>query len=152
MRGSKDFDWLADVTLAPTSAGPIPPPPLPESNLRLSDIKGHWRQSAPPPKPRAPTPKKPRGAPRLSAPDSLYLYVEDIAHIIHVSTKTVRRWIHSSALPARKLGHTGQSRAPWRISRLDWEAFQAGQTRRELSLDDVYGAWDRGGDEPDRRR
>ena len=46
-----------------------------------------------------------------------FLTIEDVAELYRVSTKTVRRWINASELPAAKLGNQ------WRIDALDAKRF-----------------------------
>lgn len=48
-----------------------------------------------------------------------YLSVADVAILLRVSTKTVRRWIKAGKLPATKLGRD------WRIARTDLRAVAA---------------------------
>lgn len=58
--------------------------------------------------------------------DAAYLSVREIADLLRIHTKTVRRWIASGDLPATRLGRD------WRIARSDLRALLAARGNRTL--------------------
>lgn len=55
---------------------------------------------------------------------AIWLSVADVASLLRVSTKSVRRWIKAGILPATKLGRD------WRIARTDLRAVAAASGNR----------------------
>ena len=56
--------------------------------------------------------------------NAAYLSVRDVATLLRVCPKTVRRWIKSGTLPATRLGRD------WRIARSDLKALAAARGNR----------------------
>jgi excisionase family DNA binding protein len=56
-----------------------------------------------------------------------YLNVKEVATLLRVCPKTVRRWIQAGDLPAMRLGRD------WRIARADLRAFVAARGNQVLT-------------------
>ncbi len=56
--------------------------------------------------------------------NATYLSVAEVATLLRVSTKTVRRWIKNGTLPATRFGRD------WRIARMELRAVAAARGNR----------------------